>query len=153
MSRNLIVAVGVVILIAVAGSFFYLQNEQDSESPTPSPVSEATPNETATPTLGASASATPEAMIEEEASISATQNGFVPQTITVGSGTKVTWSNNSGVASNVSSDPHPSHTLWSFLNLGTFGNGQSISVVFDTPGTYTFHNHLTPTQRGTVIVE
>lgn len=152
MNRNLLVALAVVVLIVIVGGFFYLQNNENSSSPSPSPTQEATQNPTPSPSPEASVSATPDNSAEE-ASVSATQAGFVPQSLTVKSGTTVTWTNNSGVSSNVSSANHPTHALWPFLNLGTFGQGQSISVVFDALGTYTYHNHLVPSQKGTVIVE
>ena len=155
MSRNLLVAIGVVILIGLAGGFFYLQNNSNPKYPPPSPVSETTPSPTASPTESPKDSASPsgEVMMEEPAEVNVIQNGFDPQTINIQKGAKVTWTNNSGVPANVSSAPHPTHTLWPFLNLGTFSDGQSISVVFDTAGTYTYHNHLNPSQKGSVIVK
>lgn len=160
MSRNLLVAIGVVILIALAGGFFYLQNNSNPPAPSPSPSLEATPTQTATPTATptktpqGTASPSGEVMMKEEVTqVSVTQSGFIPQTINIKAGTKVTWTNKSGQQSNVSSTPHPIHTSWPFLNLGTFSSGQSISVVFDEVGTYTYHNHLNPSQKGTVIVK
>lgn len=158
MSRNLLVAIGVVILIALAGSFFYLQNTSNPQTENPSPTPSPSPTSLETPTPSPSLSSSPSASQEpqevlEEASVSVTQNGFNPQTLNIAAGTKVVWTNNSGGLADVESAPHPTHTSWPFLNLGTFGNGQSISVLFNEPGTYTYHNHLIPTQRGTIIVE
>jgi plastocyanin len=156
MSRNLLAAIGVLILIALAGGFFFLQNNSNPQTPSPSPVTKVTPTPTASPTETPQNSSSPsgEVMMEEEKNeVSVTQSGFSPQTINIKAASKVTWTNNSGIPANVSSDSHPTHTLWSFLNLGTFSDRQSISVVFDEAGTYTYHNHLSPTQRGTVIVK
>jgi len=155
MNRNLLVAIGVVILIALAGGFFYLQNGSNPQTLSPSPVSEVTPTPSTAPAETPQVSASPsgEVMMEEPTKVSVTQNGFSPQTINIKAGTKVTWTNNSSVPANVSSEPHPIHTFWSFLNLGTFSDGQSISVVFDEAGTYTYHNHLNPSQKATVIVK
>ena len=74
-------------------------------------------------------------------------------TFLVTAGTKVTWTNSSGSIANVSSDPHPIHTNYPPLNLGKFDDGGSVSLVFDKPGTYGYHNHLIPSQTGKVIVE
>lgn len=63
------------------------------------------------------------------------------------------WTNKSGATATVNSDAHPTHLLWPFLNLGSFDDGKSLSVVFDKAGTYTYHNHFSPSQKGTVIVE
>ncbi len=85
--------------------------------------------------------------------VSVTSTGFEPQTITIKAGQKVVWTNKSGASVTVNSDSHPTHLLWPFLNLGEFSDGASVSVVFDKAGKYTYHNHLNPSQTGTVIVE
>ncbi len=82
-----------------------------------------------------------------------TANGYTPATLTVKAGTKVTWTNQSNSNATVSSDPHPSHTAYLPLNLGGFQNGEMLSLTFDKPGTYGYHNHLNPSQLGTIIVE
>ncbi|MEX2007268.1 MAG: hypothetical protein WD992_00660, partial [Candidatus Levyibacteriota bacterium] len=67
-------------------------------------------------------------------------------------GATVIWTNSSGQVGNVSSNPHPTHSIYPALNLGNFGDGQGVSLVFDTVGTYGYHNHLDATKTGTVIV-
>ena len=89
----------------------------------------------------------------ESTNVEATTSGFVPQTITIKAGTKVVWTNKSGQAITVNSASHPTHLKWPFLNLGKFDNDGSVSVVFEKAGTYKYHNHLNPSQTGTVIVE
>jgi len=51
------------------------------------------------------------------------------------------------------SDPHPVHTDYPPLNLGTFFDGASLSLKFPTAGTYVYHNHLNPSERGTIVVK
>ncbi len=85
--------------------------------------------------------------------VEATSDGFNPKEVTVKVGTKVMWANKTGVAANVSSAKHPTHQLYPPLNLGDFADGQSVSLVFDTPGTYGYHDHLFPNKTGKVIVE
>ena|SRR3989344_2889765 len=89
----------------------------------------------------------------EEVSVFLTPSGFVPSDLTIKAGTKVIWSNQSGVAGNVSSAPHPVHTDFPLLNLGDFGPGNSVSLTFTTPGTYKYHNHLDPSQTGAITVQ
>ncbi|MCL5970242.1 MAG: cupredoxin domain-containing protein [Patescibacteria group bacterium] len=89
----------------------------------------------------------------EESNVTVTGSGYEPKTITVKQGTKVVWKNTSGGPVTVNSDAHPTHLLWPFLNLGKFEDGSSVSVVFEKPGTYTYHNHLNVSQVGTVIVK
>ncbi len=88
-----------------------------------------------------------------EVTIKATENSFEPMTITIKGGTRVVWVNESGSVSNVSSSPHPAHTDYPSLNLEDFKDGASVSLVFDTAGTYKYHNHLNAKQYGTITVE
>lgn len=85
--------------------------------------------------------------------VTLTTDGFFPKTINVKAGTEVTWSNQSGSNGTVSSDPHPIHTDYSPLNLGNFPNEGTLSLTFDKPGTYGYHNHLSPAQTGTIVVQ
>lgn len=88
-----------------------------------------------------------------QTAVNVTSVGFEPVTITISAGSQVAWTNRSGAEVTVSSDVHPTHLLYPFLNLGNFTDGSSVSVTFDKPGTYTYHNHFNPTQKGTVIVK
>lgn len=80
-------------------------------------------------------------------------SGFTPKDIIIKVGTRVIWINKSGAAATVSSGDHPTHLLYSFLNLGEFADSSSVQVVFNKPGKYSYHNHLNPSQTGTVTVE
>ena len=85
--------------------------------------------------------------------VTLTETGFSPETVTIKAGQKVTWNNKSGAAATVNSDIHPTHALYPPLNLNEFSNGESLELVFDKPGTYTYHDHLHPDRRGTVVVK
>lgn len=132
-SRNLLLT-GLAILVVLAGVLFLLKNNSGS------------------PQTGVNAP-TPFTTEAKEGIVQVTTNGFNPDSLTVASGAKVVWKNESGGEATVNSDSHPTHQLWRFLNLGTFPNGSSVTVVFEDPGTYTYHNHLNPTQRGTIVVK
>lgn len=86
-------------------------------------------------------------------SVTLASSGFEPQNITVKAGTKVTWINKSGSGATVNSAVHPTHLAYPPLNLGSFDDGETLTLVFDTPGTYKYHNHLNPSQTGVVVVE
>lgn len=103
-----------------------------------------------TPTIVSSPSAEP---VTKEAMVNLTKEGFEPGTITIKVGTKVTWVNKSGETAAVNSAVHPTHLLYPFLNLGTFNDGESLSVTFDKAGTYKYHDHLNPSETGEVVVE
>lgn len=81
------------------------------------------------------------------------QNGFSPQTLTIKKGGAVVWVNQSGQDATINSDPHPTHNLHRFLNLGQFPSGSSVEATFNETGTFGYHNHLSPSQRGTIVVE
>jgi len=118
---------------------------QQASQPTSTPSS--TPSAT-------SSSPTPSSVMRaQEASIALTDDGFSPQTLTIKAGTKVTWTNKSSGLGNVSSNPHPVHTDYPPLNLGNFPVNGTLSLVFDKPGTYKYHNHLDPGLQGTIIVQ
>lgn len=150
MVRNILIAI---VIIAVLGGGAYLllsQNKQAAQPSLSQPASEET-KEVSPTNSSMSATTTPEEA--KEAAITLTATGFNPATITIKAGTKVTWTNSSGATGNVSSDPHPIHTNYPPLNLGSFANNSSVSLTFDKAGTYGYHNHLNPGEKGTIIVQ
>lgn len=133
----------VVILIIVFGAgIFFIGNRTDSQKT----AQKSSPAQTI-PTQKTSNSQVQEVIITFNG------NEFSPQTLTVKAGTRVVWVNKSERLVNVSSDIHPTHLIYPALNLGNFPNNSSVQLVFDKPGTYKYHNHLSPSQTGTVIVE
>ncbi len=90
---------------------------------------------------------------ETIANVNLTSSGFNPKTITVKTGTRVIWINKSGDIATVNSDSHPTHQLNQLLNLGEFPDGSSVQLVFDKPGSYSYHDHLNPSRTGVVVVE
>lgn len=144
MIKNVIIAV---IILVVLGAGAYLLLSQNKQA---TPVAQPSVTQEVTPTAATTSATTPSA---QEARITLQADGFFPATVTIKAGTKVIWTNNSGTTGDVNSDPHPIHTDYPPLNLGTFANNSSVSLVFDKPGTYGYHNHLNPGQRGTIIVQ
>lgn len=53
----------------------------------------------------------------------------------------------------IESTPHPIHTSFAGLNLGTLTKGQEKTVKFTKAGTYGFHNHPDPSITGSVAVK
>lgn len=140
MNKYLILGVGAVALL-VAG-YFLVTRETTKQTATPSVI------------LGTPTPQPTSAQLEtEERKVNVTKAGFEPLTLKIKAGTKVVWENKSGGIANVSSVPHPIHTLYPFLNLGDFDDGKSLEVVFEDAGTYKYHNHLDSSQTGTVVVE
>lgn len=89
----------------------------------------------------------------EVLNVSLTDSGFIPDTLKVKLGDKVIWTNNGSETVEISSDDHPTHELYPFLNLGPVEPTSMVRLIFRKTGTFTYHNHLNPSQKGTIIVE
>jgi len=85
--------------------------------------------------------------------VSVTNDGFAPQKLIIKKGSTVTWINNTQGPVNISSDPYPLNNAYPPLNLGNFNNGESLSLTFNKTGTYSYHNHIIPPQKGTIVVQ
>ncbi len=92
---------------------------------------------------------------ESESVVSYTDNGYSPNQIRVKLGTRVTFKNEaSGSLMWTASNLHPTHTILpEFDPLEGVASGQSYSFIFTKTGTWLYHNHLKPSDSGSVIVE
>ena len=70
---------------------------------------------------------------------------FGPKTITISAGQSVTWTNNDAVDHTATSD----EGTW---DTGVIARGESKSITFAVPGTYTYHCTPHPFMTGTVVV-
>ena len=131
-----VILISVVILLLISGIFFLNTNRK-----------------TATPALKKKENLGPVIPPKTLTQIKLTTNGFDPSTLTVKVNDTVNWKNESEKDATVSSDPHPTHELYPFLNLGIFKTGSSVQATFPKAGKFTYHNHLIPSQKGTIIVE
>lgn len=141
---NKTVIVIIVIAILAGGVFFYMKK---GNTPSPQTQTPATKTTQTSPTTVQTNPAVSENLI------TLTSDGYSPTTLTVKAGTTVTWVNNLGDVATVNSAPHPTHTDYKPLNLEKFLNGEKLILTFDKVGTYKYHNHLNPSQKGTVIVQ
>lgn len=159
MNRNIKIVLVIIVLVAAAGLGYYFRHKIKTLITTPvSPASSTVMpvSETVTPiesTNSATTESTGSSKTEQSVTINLTKDGFEPNEVTIKAGTKVNFVNNSGQLAAVDSDPHPVHTSYTPLNLGNITLNNSKSLVFDTPGTYHYHNHLNPSQTGTIIVQ
>ena len=80
-----------------------------------------------------------------------------PKDVTVPVGSRVTFTNNHSAGHDMSSDPHPAHTLCTSLNVGFVSPGQSrTSRNLDTARVCTYHDHINETNTalmGTIRVQ
>ena len=79
-------------------------------------------------------------------SISIVNMAFGPATLTVKTGTTVTWKNNDGVGHTVTSDDGTS------FNSGTLASGASFSYTANTTGTFAYHCTIHSGMTATLIV-
>lgn len=87
------------------------------------------------------------------ATITYSDSGFSPSTVTVHSGDTITLKNTSSASMQFDSDPHPVHTGDPELNVGEISPGQSATLQVAAKGTHGYHNHLNPAQTGTIVVQ
>ncbi len=141
----------IIAIIVIGGAAILLNNRSQSGSTQNSNQTVTQAPSTESPTV---ATTNPSGPTQTEGqTVTVTAGGFNPSTITIKAGTKVTWINKSGAVISINSNPHPIHTDYSPLNLGTVQDGASVSLTFDKPGTYGYHNHLNPSQTGTIVVQ
>lgn len=159
MSRSLIMGLIAVILIA-GGGFFVLSMDKDDSANNSSTTPTTTPTQSdRSTTTPPTASDTPANTTDTDegdaaaATISYTDNGFSPDSVTVKSGDTVTIENTSEDNVQFNSDPHPSHTENSELNVGMIAAGDAKSFIVTKKGSFGFHNHLNSSQKGTISVE
>ncbi len=132
----------IVVLIVALGAFTFLGNKK--MSPTTKPESMKS-QETTKPVVTQPSNPVVNVVL--------TNTGFLPKNITLKAGTKVIWVNKSGKTATVSSDDHPTHRLYPFLNLGEFADGSSVQVVVEKAGKYSYHNHLNASETGIITAE
>ena len=123
----------IIVLIVLVGGFSVLK----SISPGTTPSSTATPVAVDT---GAPQATTNQILIKGYA--------FSPDTLTVKVGTKVTWMNQDLARHTITADVPSTSAPASAL----FGQNESVSFTFSTPGTYTYHCEPHPYMKGTVTV-
>lgn len=87
------------------------------------------------------------------ATLTYTDNGFSPSSITVKSGDTVAIKNNSSQTMQLDSDPHPVHTNDPELNVGTVEAGKTVTFKVEVKGTHGVHNHLDSSETATIIVQ
>ena len=102
----------------------------------------------------------------EETTVRYGSSGFSPETVTISAGETVQFMNERADPMWVASDEHPTHTEYS----GTSRNehcgpgdaeeafdqcesGDSFTFTFTQTGSWDYHNHLNPSDGGTIVVE
>lgn len=87
------------------------------------------------------------------ATITYTDNGFEPTSLTVKAGSAIRIENKSSMPLSFNSDDHPAHTEQGELNVGDVPRGGSREFTVTETGTWGFHNHENASHTGELIVE
>lgn len=150
--KNIIIFAIIALIIAGVGLFFFSPKRTATTTTSTTSTNQPANPQSGQPVQGQGTANTPITQSNDQ-TITLASTGFTPTTITVKTGTKVTWVNRSGSMGDVDSDPHPIHTSYPPMNFGTFSDGSTISLVFTKVGSYHYHNNLNPSQTGTIIVQ
>jgi plastocyanin len=86
--------------------------------------------------------------------VSYTNTGFFPKTITIKKGDTVRFANNSDDDMWVASNPHPIHSdLNGFDSEKSYESNSIFTYTFTKTGTWSYHNHKNSSVEGTIIVK
>jgi len=143
----------VVIIVGFVYFFFAPKNADENTDTTDSPVNivdfEATPTDG-----GENNTENGGILVAQIFTISYTDEGYSPKNITINIGDVVDFENNSSHSFWTASDVHPTHELLpGFDSLRAYKPDEVYSYTFKQSGTWTYHNHLDPSQIGTVVVK
>lgn len=170
MRASLLLGAAVVVIIVGALAFFALRSNQieRSESVNEEEAAEldtgngqffqeipggalnitTSPSGTSAPVPAAGVTGT------EAVTITMSESGFSPSTVTIAAGTTVTFINNGQAAHWPASDVHPTHNILpSFDSKRGLATGDSYSYTFDEVGTWRCHDHLLPQFTCTIVVK
>jgi plastocyanin len=144
-----LVIILVIAAIIVVGAFVLTRNSNNSYNST----STSTTTQPTTNQSSDSSSRNNQNVPSSQNTITYDGNNFSPSTLTVKSGSTVTVKNMSSDDLQFDSGPHPTHTSNPELNIGLIAAGESKTFTVTKTGTFDYHNHLNPSQTGTIIVE
>jgi plastocyanin len=140
MRTQVIIIAVIIVLILGVGGFILITSTRNQEVTYQTPTAK-TQNST-------------ESAMDQTMEVIYTDSGFMPETITVKSGSTITFTNNSTKRMWVASDPHPVHTNYSgFDALKGYGQDETYLFTFDQVGTWNYHDHLNPSNKGIIIVK
>jgi plastocyanin len=145
--QKAIIAIVAVVIIG-GGSYLVLHKNSDKDS-------NKSNSQTGQPSYpsGSSSQASTSNSQPAAATITYSDNGFSPATVTVKAGDTVAIKNTSSRDVQFDSDPHPNHTDNEDLNVGIVNPGQTMTFKVTKTGSHGYHNHLNPGDIGTIVVQ
>ncbi|MBI3335378.1 MAG: cupredoxin domain-containing protein [Candidatus Portnoybacteria bacterium] len=135
MSRNTLILIIFIALAILIGGFFLF-----GKNTGPSPI--------ASPGINQPNSAAGQTFV-----VKITSQGFSPETVTIKKGDTVIWLNATSEFHWPASNLHPTHTIYpEFDPREPVAPGDTWSFTFQKVGTWRYHDHLRPIDRGVVEV-
>ncbi len=174
MNRKLLYSVLAGVVILIAGLLIYnqsrdndvtavpLNNNNDNQVEASNENSNTTSNTNTSANANANNSNTNEHFSNENDAngqgqvVAVNYDGtkFTPATITIKNGDTVVFKNLGSTNMWPASDPHPTHVNYpGFDSLKAVPPGGIFSFKFTKVGTWGYHNHLNPSQKGTIVVQ
>ncbi|HET9641561.1 MAG TPA: hypothetical protein VFP46_01780 [Candidatus Paceibacterota bacterium] len=162
--KGIVTVLGILILIGI-GWYFLAGNTAQAPSVV-TQVNENT-NQTAATTSQQTAVQQTASTTPSGTTVTYTDQGFSPASISVRSGTKVTFVNQSSGQMWVASGVHPTHSIYSgttlsqhcpdtagtaFDECSSVGTGGTYTFTFAKVGTWKYHNHVNAGDFGSVTV-
>lgn len=155
MNKNFILFI-IILILAIAGLFYVLNSDNKNSL------------SIETPAINTSVTITPQASTSSKTNtpinvpvaqptshtVTYTETGFSPATLTIKNGDTVTFKNNSARTFWPASNDHPSHTIYpEFDPKQTIAAGSSWSFTFTKTGSWKYHDHRAANLGGVVIVQ
>lgn len=174
MEKKYIIGI-VVVLVVLVGGFLIMknsamapyENSPATDTSQGTPISGATQNPSYPQNTTPPANTAPQGQVTTNSGATIvvyTEQGFIPETVTIKKGGTVTFKNKSGRKMWIAANPHPIHTGYpekspsdclgsSFDACTGVVAGADWSFTFNSAGTWRYHDHLRENYQGTVVVQ
>jgi plastocyanin len=151
MDKKATIGIIAAICIILLGAWAYMMAQPATEraAQTPAVDSNQTTAETSAP---AEEGTQPTAETSSAATITYTDDGFTPSTLTVKKNSVITVTNKSSKNVMFSSADHPTHQEQPELNMKTLKPGESGTITITKAGIWGYHDHIDETMTGTITV-
>ncbi len=162
MNKNIIIT-AIVLLVIIAGAIIFASKNDDpvvTVTPTAVPSESAMIKESVAPSASSTTTSEPVAMTKT--TITYSDTGFSPSSVTIKAGDQVVFVNSSSKDMWPASAMHPTHNVYPepggclgsiFDSCANVEPGKSWSFIFMKVGSWGYHDHLTPKFFGKVIVQ
>lgn len=148
-------SIGIVAGLIILGLVTWLLLKPTDE-PEPAPTTaqnQTSPNATESETEELAIGNNPDSIAATH-TVTYTNSGFSPTSLTIKQGDTVKFVNQSDRDFSPASNDHPSHTIYAgFDAREDLGPGESYSFTFDRVGNWGYHNHELEGHTGTIVVE